>query len=171
MKLHSKSNAFLALVLAIAIAATGCSPQWINVALENLPVLTQMALNIATLASPPGSAKQAADAAVIQNISAQASRGLNLLRTLCLDYKANPDAARLLRIQKAIADLDRNLPTLLESAHISDPKLADRVRVAVNLILTTVNGFAALMPLSQAAAGQLSGAPPPATDLRERWNG
>src|SRR5205823_11677473 len=46
MNAHSKSKAILALVLAISIAATGCSAQWINIALQDLPVLTQMALNI-----------------------------------------------------------------------------------------------------------------------------
>lgn len=48
---HSNSKTILALVLAISLAATGCSAQWINVALQDLPVLTQMALNIATLVS------------------------------------------------------------------------------------------------------------------------
>jgi hypothetical protein len=94
MKTNSKSKAFLALVLAIAIAATGCSAQWINIALQDLPVLTQMALNIATLVSALASGQQAstADIAVIQNISAQASRDLNLLQTLYGEYKANPSA-------------------------------------------------------------------------------
>jgi len=43
--------------------------------LQDLPVLAQMALNVAMLASTLASGKQAssADVAVIQNISAQAS--------------------------------------------------------------------------------------------------
>jgi len=76
MTTHSKSRIVLAFVLAIMIAATGCSAQWINLALQDLPVLAQMALNVAMLASTLASGKQAssADVAVIQNISAQASR-------------------------------------------------------------------------------------------------
>jgi hypothetical protein len=87
--MNSKSKAFLALVLAIAIAATGCSAQWVNIALQDLPVLTQMALNIATLVSALASGQQAstADIAVIQNISAQASRDLNLLQTRTANTK------------------------------------------------------------------------------------
>jgi hypothetical protein len=120
MKTNSKSKTFLALVLAIAIAATGCSAQWINIALQDLPVLTQMALNIATLVSALVSGQQAstADIAVIQNISAQASRDLNLLQTLYGEYKANPSATTLQKIQNVIADLNQNLPTLIQSAHI-----------------------------------------------------
>jgi len=75
MTTHSKSRIVLAFVLAIMIAATGCSAQRINLALQDLPVLAQMALNVAMLASTLASGKQAssADVAVIQNISAQAS--------------------------------------------------------------------------------------------------
>ncbi len=76
MNPHSKSKSLLALVLAITIAATGCSAQWINIALQDLPVLTRMALNIATLVGTLATGKQTnnADLAVVQNISAQASR-------------------------------------------------------------------------------------------------
>ena len=72
---HSRSKTILALVLAISLAATGCSAQWITVALQDLPVLTQMALNIATLVSTLASGQQVspADTAVTQNISAQAA--------------------------------------------------------------------------------------------------
>ena len=134
MKINSKSKAFLALVLAIAIAATGCSAQWINTALQDLPVLTQMALNIATLVSALASGQQAstADIAVIRNISAQASRDLNLLQTLYSEYKANPSATTVEKFQIASADLYQNWPTLVPSAHVSNPTLSARITAAVN---------------------------------------
>ena len=49
MKKNSMSRIVLAAVLSLALVATGCSAQWISVALADLPVLTQMALNIASL--------------------------------------------------------------------------------------------------------------------------
>lgn len=172
--MNFKSKSLLALVLAVAIATTACSAQWINVALQDLPVLTQMALNIATLVSTMETAKQAtpADIAVIQNISVQASRGLNLLQSLYADYKANPSAATLQRIQSVISGLNQSLPSLLESAHISDSALATRVTAATNLILTTVNSFAALMPRGAPATAQKAktAAPPSAKELKEQWN-
>ena len=177
MKTHSKSKTLLALALAISLAATGCSAQWINVALQDLPVLTQMALNIATLVSTLAAGNQAntGDVAVIQNISGQASRGLNLLRTLYDDYKASPSPTKLQKIQNVISDLNRNLPALLESAHISNAVLSGRITVAVSLILTTVNGFASLMP-QRAASMMMMRQPqvrteiPDAQDLRKQWN-
>ncbi len=113
MTIHRTTKPFLALVLAIAIAATRCSTQWINIALQDLPVLTQMALTIATLASTLSSGKQASsgDVAVIQNISAQASRNLNLLQTLYNEYKAGPNATILAKTQTVISSLNQNLPS------------------------------------------------------------
>src|SRR5260370_28924588 len=111
MTTHSKSRIVPAFVLAIVIAATGCSAQWINIALQDLPVLTQMALNVATLVSTLAAGKQAsaADVAVIQNISARASRDLNLLQTLYGDYKANRSATKLQKLHDVIFDLTRTL--------------------------------------------------------------
>jgi hypothetical protein len=173
MKTYSKSKALLALVLAISIAATGCSAQWINIALQDLPVLTQMALNIASLVSTLASGQQvsSADTAVIQNISAQASRDLNLLQTLYSDYKASPSSTTLQEIQNVISDLNRNLPALLESAHITNATLAARITAAVNLILTTVNTFASLIPQNGPTTSQkLVRALPTKNDLKKQWN-
>lgn len=174
MRLTTKSKSLLALVLAIALTASACSAQWINIALQDLPVLTQMALNLANLVSVLASGQRAttADTAVIQNISAQASRDLNLLQTLYGDYKASPSAPTLQRIQKVIADLDRNLPALLQSAHISNPVLSARVTAAVNLILSTVNSFAALIPQPSPATSRrtIPASLPEAKDLKRQWN-
>jgi len=40
----------------------------------------------------------------------------------------------------------QNLPALLQAAHINNPALSTRIMAAVNLILTTVGSFAALIP-------------------------
>lgn len=175
--MNFKYKPVLALTLALAIATTGCSAQWINIALQDLPVLTQMALNIATLvgtmsANRPGST---ADLAVIQNISTQASRDLNLLQTLYADYKASPNATTIAKIQAVIAGLNRNLPALLESAHISNAVLTARVTAAVNLILATVNSFAALIPRAATASARIAIASQPRhlpnkDELKRSWN-
>ncbi len=49
MKSNSITRIALAFVLSISLIATGCSAQWVSVALADLPVLTQMALNLAAL--------------------------------------------------------------------------------------------------------------------------
>jgi hypothetical protein len=173
----SKSKPVLAMVLSISLLATGCSAQWIRIALADLPVLTQMALNIGTIITTLQSGKQisSADAAAIQNISAQASKDLNLLEALYNEYQSNPSASALQKIHTVIADIDQSLPALLQAAHIGDPVLSTRVAAGVNLILTTVASFAALIPQPSAqliakkvAHQQL--AIPKASDLKKQWN-
>ena len=174
MKSHSIMKAVLAMVLSVSLLATGCSAQWISVALADLPVLTEMALNIAALAATLQSGKQIspAEAAAIQNISAEGSRDLNLLQTLYNQYKANPSAGGLQQIESVIGAINQNLPALLQAAHIADPILSARVTAAVNLILTTVTSFASLIPQTAPTAQKtaLRIAIPQAKDLKKQWN-
>ena len=107
MKLNSMSRIMLSVVLSISLIATGCSAQWISVALADLPVLTQMALNIGALvaALQTGKHLNPAEALAIQNISAEASKDLTLLQSLYTQYKANPNADTRQKINSLIEDL------------------------------------------------------------------
>ena len=175
MKANSMSRILLAIVLSISLIVTGCSAQWISVALADLPVLTQMALNIAALVASLQSGKQLtiAEALAIQNISAEASKDLTLLQALYNSYKTNPSADTLQKIEGLIQDTNQSLPALLQAAHISDPALSARITAAVNLILTSVSSFASLIPPSQSAtaktARQNMVIPRPG-DLKRQWN-
>jgi hypothetical protein len=84
MKTNSMSRIVLALVLAISLIATGCSAQWISVALADLPVLTQMALNLTDLAATLQTGKQLspAESLAIQNVASEANKDLTLLQSL-----------------------------------------------------------------------------------------
>jgi hypothetical protein len=165
------------MLLAFSLLATGCSAQWINVALADLPVLLQMALNIGALVTTLQSGKPLSppERAEIQNISNEASRDLNLLQALYKEYKASPSATTLEKIKDTISDINRNLPALLQAAHIIDPVLSTRITAGVNLILSTVNSFATLIPQSAGpvTAQRVTHKPitvPRASDLKKQWN-
>ena len=176
MKCNSRPKIALVVLLSAALLATGCNADWISVALEDLPVLTQMALNIGTMVSTLEGRQQisAGEAAAIQNISAQASHDLNLLQSLYNEYEQSPNANTVQKIQDAVADINQNLPALLQAAHISNAVLSAKVAAAVSLILTTVNSFALMIPQTWApAAAQVSpqkAALPHAADLKKQWN-
>ena len=175
MRSNSWRKCVLAVGLMVALITTGCSARWISVALADLPVLAQMALNIASLATALQSGQQMnpAEAAAIQNVSAEAGRDLSLLQSLYDQYKANPDAGTLQKIQDEIGAINQNLPALLQTARISNPALTGRVTAAVNLILATVNSFAALIPQSAAAARRAERRQvniPSAKELKRQWN-
>ena len=187
MKTNSMSRIVLALVLGISLIATGCSAQWISVALADLPVLTQMALNLTAPAVTLQTGKQLspAESLAIQNVAGEASKDLTLLQSLYNQYKANPSQDTLQKIESLIQETSQNLPALLQAAHIGDP--AARITAAVNLILTTVNSFAALLPRASSssvsvsarvatsrAAGTNAVVPPAGVprpqDLKKQWN-
>jgi hypothetical protein len=176
MQGHSRAKIGLVVVLAVALVGTGCSAEWIGVALADLPVLTQMALNLGTVVTTLESGQQisAADAAAIQKISAQASQDLNLLASLYNEYKASPSATVLGQIQAVIADINQNLPAILQAAHIQNAALSARIAAAVNLIVTTVSSFAELIPQSAGVAtAQVSvrkSTLPRAGELKKQWN-
>jgi hypothetical protein len=177
MKSNSRSKTLLAILLSVSLLATGCNAQWIKVALTDLPVLVQMALNIGSLVTTLQSGKQLspAEAVGIQNVSNEASRDLNLLQTLYNEYKGSPSPGTIEKIQDAIADINLNLPALLQAAHIADPALSTRITAAVNLILTTVNSFAALIPQSAGPitaknVKRTSTTVPRASELKRQWN-
>ena len=176
---HSRTNVGLAVVLCLSLIAAGCTAQWINTAIADLPVLVQMALNIASLVSTlrTGNQLSASEAAMIQRIASEASKDLSLLQALYNDYKMHPSDSKLQHIQDVIAELHANLPALLQASHVSDPALAARVSAAVNLIQTTVAGFAALIPVSKSAkVAAIPRVAPPAgqilqpRELKQRWN-
>jgi hypothetical protein len=176
MKSNSRSKTLLVILLSLSLLAIGCSAQWISVALADLPVLVQMALNVGSVVTTLETGQQlsSAEAAAIQNISKEAGKDLTLLQTLYNQYKANPTDGTIQKIQSAIADLNQNLPALLQAAHISDPALSVRISAAVNLILNTVNAFASLIPQTSApvtaqVALQKTAIPHP-TDLKKQWN-
>ena len=178
MQLRFMEKGIVAVVLAAALVATGCTAQWISVVLADVPVLTQMALNVAALAATLESGKQlsAAESAAIQNISAEAGKDLTLLQTLYNQYKANPENGTLEKIKSVIGDINQNLPALLLAAHISDLTLSARITAAVNLILTTVNSFAQLIPQTTAAPSASVRSMrteikiPAVKDLKKQWN-
>jgi hypothetical protein len=175
MKANSMSRILLTVVLSISLIATGCSAQWISVALADLPVLTQMALNIAALVATLQSGKQLtpAEALAIQNISAEASKDLTLLQSLYNSYKTTPSSDTLQKIESLIQDTNHNLPALLRVAHISDPALSARITAAVNLILTSVSSFASLIPQPPSATSKTARQNmiiPRPGDLKRQWN-
>ena len=173
MKSNSITRIALAFAPSISLIATGCSAQWVSVALADLPVLTQMALNLAALVATLQSGKQLspAEALAIQNISAEASKDLTLLQSLYNAYKASPSADTLQKIESMIQETNRELPALLQASHISDLVLSARITAAVNLILTSVSSFASLIPqaASRKVARQNTTIPQP-KDLKRRWN-
>jgi hypothetical protein len=118
MKMNS-TRIILAIVLSISLITTGCSAQWISVALADLPVLTQMALNIGALISTLQAGKQLtpAETLAIQNLSSEATKDLTLLQSLYNTYKTSPSADTLQKIETVIQETNQNRGSSASSSY------------------------------------------------------
>jgi Tfp pilus assembly protein PilW len=128
---------------------TSCSTSWVNVAIQDLPVLIQIATSIISLL-PMGSSS--ADMAAVAKISTNAQNDLTLIQALTNDYKTTPSSSTLAKIEAAIADAQTNLPAELAALHISDTAKVMQITAAVNIVLTTITAIASLLPPSTGAA-------------------
>lgn len=141
-------TSILACVLAFVMVLSGCNAAWVQTALNDLPVLIQMATSIASLvavvktAQPPSQQELYA----IQNIGVQGTNGLKVIQALYNSYKSANSTTTLADIQAACTALNSNLAQLLTTAQIKDQALLARVTAAVMLITSTVNTFASLIP-------------------------
>lgn len=157
-------------VLSAAMIIAGCSASWISTALADLPVITQVALNIASLlgANNPNAATQ------VQAIAKQVGSDLTLVQSLISDYQGATAAEKPALVQKiaaALSDVQSNLNAILSAVHVNDPALQATVVAAVGVAVTTVTSIMSLLP---ASAGTVRAnnpvKPPSAKELKKEFN-
>lgn len=171
MKVKQKTKALLAATLAFCLCLTACTDKWIQVALADLPIITQMAINIGSLASVVRNGPDADPNAsvAITRLSDEAKAKLQLLQKLINEYQANPSEGVLQQIRNTIALISNNLPELLAAIHIKNGELAQRISIGVGIVLATVSSLGALLPGGGAVAAK-AGPPPSPKELKARWN-
>ncbi|MGA8169192.1 MAG: hypothetical protein WB813_18060, partial [Candidatus Acidiferrales bacterium] len=86
---HRIAKASLCTILSIALVLAGCSVSWISTALADLPVITQVALNITSIVAAAQGKGQASPAATdeIQGIANQVKSDLTLIQSLITSYQ------------------------------------------------------------------------------------
>lgn len=172
----------LALILASVMLVTGCwtTAQWLQIAINDLPVLIQMALSIAqivgTVTGNPPNPPSDAEVAAINKIGNIANQGLTEIQALYDSYTSANATTVIPKIKAAGAALVANLQQLLTAAQIKNPALRARVTAAVDLIVSTLNTVIALLPqtvtnASMKAANKAAKAAkiPTSTELRQAW--
>ena len=168
----------IALILVATTTLSACwfKPQWIAIAEQDLPVIISMAESIASLIALTKTvqAPSPSEVAAIQHIGDVATQGLQAIQTAYQDYTSKNATTTIAQIQAGGAALVENLNQLLAAAQIKDQFLLNRVTAAVQLIVSTLNTFLALVPqvagakkakLNKSAAAAM----PSASTLRQMW--
>jgi hypothetical protein len=135
--------AALAGILSVALVVAGCSTAWIQVALNDLPVVLQIVTSILSIADV---------AAVPQAQSAGAEAALDLqnVQKFLADYKAAQDAATqktaLSNVQAALQAASQHVGDILAAIHIKDPNKQAAVTAGVSVALSVLLSVEALLP-------------------------
>lgn len=146
----------VAIVTPLAVSQAGCSATWIQTALNDLPILVQIATSIAGIVSA-AQGQGAVDqnvAAQIQAISGQVKSDLQLVQNLVTSYQSASTTARpglLSQIDSALGAVQTNLNALLLAFHVSSPSLQAAIVASVGLAITTVLAIQSLVPAPPAA--------------------
>lgn len=165
---------FGAIALSAAMVVTACNTSWISTALADLPVLVQIAENIAAIVgAAQGQAGNSQTAAEIQAAAATAKTGLLAIQALVNSYDAAPAAQKsdiLGRIDAGLTAVQSNLQQILTAARVLNPQLQATITGIVTLAQGTLLAIQTLVPSQKVGAAPLPQRPPSPAALKASYN-
>jgi len=172
------SKIALVFILAVSLTTMGCSTSWINTALQDLPVLVQIATSILQIVSAAqgNGTLDPATATSITTISNQVKSDLTLIQSLVTQYQASPSPTLLGQIDSALTAVQGNLNAILTAFHVSNSALQTTITTSIGLALTVVVAIQSLVPLppSPAPAARVARVPIKpmgAAQIKSTYNG
>ena len=155
---------------ALAIAGTaveleGCNAtQWIQIVLNDLPTLLQIAESIIAIVGAAQGSAEAGAIAVAQKFAADAQTAIQTVQTLVTAYQSSPTATGLQKIDAALLAVQNNFAGVMSALHISNPTLQATLAAAIGSAITITVAIQALVPPPPAPAP--TPAPTPVTENR-----
>lgn len=165
---------FLAIALSVAMFTAACNTSWINTALNDLPILIQIAQNIANIVgTAQGNASNPQVAAQIQAVADTAKTSLEAIQALVNSYNSSPAANKTTiagQIDTALGAVQANLQQILTAARILNPQLQATVTGIVTLAEGTLLAIQTLVPSAKAGPKSVQVRPPDAKALKASYN-
>ena len=165
---------FLAIALAVSMVVTACNTSWINTALADLPILVQIAQNIAAIvAAAQGQAGNPQTSAEIQAVAGTAKTGLLAVQALINSYNSAPAAQKVTilgQIDAGLTAVQANLQQILTAARILNPQLQATITGIVTLAEGTLLAIQTLVPSPKVGAAPLPQRPPSPGALKASYN-
>ena len=165
---------FLAIALSVAMFTAACNTSWIQTALADLPVLVQIAENIAAIV---GAAQWQAGntqvTATIEAIAATSKTGLEAIQALVNSYNAAPAAQKASiagEIDAGLAAVQANLQQILTAARVLNPQLQATITGIVTLAEGTLLAIQTLVPAAKAGPKAAQVRPPSPAALKASYN-
>jgi hypothetical protein len=143
----------VAVVVPVAVSQAGCNTAWIQTALNDLPVLIQIAIQILSIVGAAQGKGQLdpALAAQIQSVGAQVQTDLQTLQNLVNSYQAADATAKpgiLNQVKVLLGTVQSNLQAMLVAFHVTNQALQNTVSTVLAIAMTTVLSIQTLLPAS-----------------------
>lgn len=164
---------FVAILLALAITVEGCSTSWIKTALADLPVLVQIAENIAAIVGVAQGQSDTQVKAQIQSVAATAKTGLEAIQALVNSYNSAPASQKATiagEIDAGLSAVQANLQQILTACRVLNPQLQATITGIVTLAQGTVLAIQTLVPAAKAGPKAVQVRPPSAAALKASYN-
>jgi hypothetical protein len=145
---HLTAGTLTLAALSSGFVLEGCSTSWVTTALNDLPVIVNIATTIATIVADAlgGNIISPAIAAIIKTAATAVQTGLALAQQLINDYNAAPSASIIAKIKQTLVDVQAQLTQILQAAHIDNAALQATIAGAIGLAITVVTAIMSLLP-------------------------
>jgi hypothetical protein len=139
-----------------AVSLTGCSTNWIDTAIKDLPIAISIAQSIASIlaiATGNGYISQTA-AQAISALQGPIVTLLDALKDAINAYNASKTETNLGRVTDTLTQILQDLPKLLPLLQFKDSNTQLAITSAVSLLITTLTSIQILIPAPVAALGR-----------------
>lgn len=163
------------------VTTTACSklPNWLNVAVQDMPMALSIAAGVISLATINNPNATATDIAGATKISGFLTAGLQEIQNAYNAWKQNKTAGNQQAILAVANQVVSDLPNELNTVQIMNPVLRAQISNAAAIILNMIEAFLSLVPSQTATVaarraargvGALPWARPGPKDLQNAWN-
>lgn len=129
-----------AVVAVGGVSLEGCNASaWLQTAINDLPLILQIATSIISIVGAVGGAADAAALALAQKAADQAKVDLTLVQTLLAGYNASTSKNGVLQqVDTALLDVQTNLSGIEGALHISNPAVQATISASISAALVIV---------------------------------
>jgi hypothetical protein len=145
---HLVGGAAIATVAGGMVLTEGCNAsQWLQIAINDLPVILQIAESILAIVAAVGGSADPAQLALAEKAAAEVKTDLLLVQTLLNTYNASTDKNTVLqKIDVALLDAQNNLSGIEGALHVTDPKIQASISAGISAALVIVVALETIIP-------------------------
>lgn len=136
----------LALIGLGSFPLTGCTDNWIQIAIDDIPAVDSVVSAILGLALAGNPIVDVAVQEAIKIAATAAQVGLTSLSAIISAIQADPSASNLQKAEDALMSVSKSLSAILAAGHIDNPGLQATIANGVALGLQVMATLLALIP-------------------------